>query len=461
MKRHSCTIQARVGKLVLAGALAASLCAMPAFASEDAPVPEGAAEESVAYLADAPAAEVTEAADVVEAVEDHSADLAVPEARNLVTVIPLTWGTRYSGTADDADTTAYSFSLDQPARIRVEGDADHTKGYVVRDEHWNHLMTGWLRKGDYATVVLNKGAYQISIDNDYNPESYAFRAHVDEYLDESFSEDQNGSNNTFGTASPIEVGETYQGVIAENDKTDYYQLTLETASDLLLSGHLSSDVRLAFYDTPGHDNGLWSSEASDGVREEGSGYRLSKRFTLIAGTYYLCIYNDSASGFGSQEFSFEPYEADGSAIGTASGNATAMLRLYNPNSGEHFYTGSEAERDTTVEAGWNYEGVAWFAPNHSSTPVYRLYSGTDHHYTVDKAEADWLVDQGWSLESEQAWFSDDLKGTFMHRLFNPGVDPHAPTNNAGSHHYTASKAEADHLVSVGWIYEGGSWYGCK
>ena len=48
---------------------------------------------------------------------------------------------------------------------------------------------------------------------------------------------------------------------------------------------------------------------------------------------------------------------------------TAMYRLYNPNSGEHFYTGSIEERDMLDRVGWNYEGVAWTAPTNTGDPV--------------------------------------------------------------------------------------------
>ena len=37
-----------------------------------------------------------------------------------------------------------------------------------------------------------------------------------------------------------------------------------------------------------------------------------------------------------------------------------MFRMYNPNSGEHFYTGNQAERDTLVQAGWKYEGIGFY-----------------------------------------------------------------------------------------------------
>ena len=135
-----------------------------------------------------------------------------------------------------------------------------------------------------------------------------------------------------------------------------------------------------------------------------------------------------------------------------------MYRLYNPNSGEHFYTASAKERDGVVAAGWRYEGVGWTAPVKSNSPVYRLYSGTDHHYTTSAAERDHLVSVGWKYEGV-GWYSDDARGVPLYRQFNPNVDPSAPRNNSGSHNYTTSKAENDHLVSLGWRAEGVGWYG--
>lgn len=139
-------------------------------------------------------------------------------------------------------------------------------------------------------------------------------------------------------------------------------------------------------------------------------------------------------------------------------NSQIMYRLYNPNSGEHFYTASKAEYDSVGAAGWNKEGEAWTAPVMSSTPVYRLYSGTDHHYTPNEAEKDMLVGIGWSYEGI-GWYSDDAKRVPLLRQFNPNVDPNASTNNSGSHNYTTSEAERDSLVSIGWKDEGIGWYG--
>ena len=140
-----------------------------------------------------------------------------------------------------------------------------------------------------------------------------------------------------------------------------------------------------------------------------------------------------------------------------------MYRLYNPNSGEHFYTASTVERDATIAAGWNDEGIGWTAPNESNTPVYRLYSGTDHHYTMSIVERDHLIDVGWTLEGDNAegiaWYSDDQKRVPLYRQFNPNVDPTAPLNNSGSHNYTTSLEEHEQLISIGWRGEDVGWYG--
>ena len=51
-----------------------------------------------------------------------------------------------------------------------------------------------------------------------------------------------------------------------------------------------------------------------------------------------------------------------------------MYRVYNPNSGEHFYTSNKVEKDHLVSLGWRYEGIGWQAPTVSNYPVYRLYN---------------------------------------------------------------------------------------
>lgn len=130
-----------------------------------------------------------------------------------------------------------------------------------------------------------------------------------------------------------------------------------------------------------------------------------------------------------------------------------MYRMYNPNSGEHFYTANANEKDMLVSVGWNYEGTAWTAPVSSGTPVYRMYNPNagDHHYTTSAAERDMLKNAGWNYEGV-GWYSADSKTTPLYRLYNPNAI-------AGAHHYTVNYNEATYLQSLGWKYEGLAWYG--
>ena len=133
--------------------------------------------------------------------------------------------------------------------------------------------------------------------------------------------------------------------------------------------------------------------------------------------------------------------------------AVLMYRMYNPNNGEHFYTGSKDERTTLVSAGWNYEGPAWWAPVSGGVPVYRLYNpyAGDHHYTNSAKEKDDLIAAGWNYEGI-AWNDYGNSGSPLYRLYNPNA-------STGSHHYTMSPEERDNLSAIGWKYEGIGWFG--
>jgi subtilisin family serine protease len=132
-----------------------------------------------------------------------------------------------------------------------------------------------------------------------------------------------------------------------------------------------------------------------------------------------------------------------------------MYRLYNPNSGEHFYTASSTERDGLVKVGWTSEGTGWYAPSTSSTPVYRLYNPNagDHHYTTSATERDNLKRVGWTYEGI-GWYSDDAHTVAVWRQYNPNAV-------SGAHNFTTSKSENDYLASVGWKAEGSAWYGVR
>ena len=133
-----------------------------------------------------------------------------------------------------------------------------------------------------------------------------------------------------------------------------------------------------------------------------------------------------------------------------------MFRMYDPNGGEHFYTGSEEERDILVAEGWNYEGVGFNFPA-AGAPVYRLYDrygSGDHLYTMDQAEIDYLIADGWEMEGV-AFNSAGEDEVPQYRLYNPNAHLNG---TRGAWHFTSSEEERDFLIGLGWQYQGIGWY---
>lgn len=135
-------------------------------------------------------------------------------------------------------------------------------------------------------------------------------------------------------------------------------------------------------------------------------------------------------------------------------SGTNVYRLYNPNSGEHFYTSGLAEKKYLVKIGWQDEGIGWKSTSkNAGVPIYRLYNPNagDHHYTVSAGERDALIKVGWNYEGVLAYTLKSSDSP-LYRLYNPNA------KKAGAHHYTTNKGEVDYLKKIGWRYEGICWY---
>ena len=133
---------------------------------------------------------------------------------------------------------------------------------------------------------------------------------------------------------------------------------------------------------------------------------------------------------------------------------THMFRMYNPNTGEHFYTGSTVERDNLIAAGWDYEGVGFTFPANTGAPVHRLFHEPtgEHLYTMNEAEKDRLVAAGWNYEGVAFNSAYDTEAV-QHRLHNPNA-------SVGAYHFTFSEEEKQNLINDGWEYQGIGWYSC-
>jgi hypothetical protein len=134
-----------------------------------------------------------------------------------------------------------------------------------------------------------------------------------------------------------------------------------------------------------------------------------------------------------------------------------LHRLYNPETGDHFYTTDWHESNIAQANGYRYEWVEAFVhkasgwPGHPLTPLYRLYNPStgDHFYTTDGDEMFIAQSHGYVYEWIEASVvkpSANVAGyTALYRLYNA---------DTGDHLYTTSLAEADYAESVGYVSEG-------
>ena len=268
-----------------------------------------------------------------------------------------------------------------------------------------------------------------------------------------------GSQPLESCATPISVGRPLTGTVySEPDFTDidYYSFTVPLEDEYEVTVRCYEPIRYFLV-----DNDVEVLKRTGMIAEKGHVPTVTIVSTLDLGTlvpgrtYILCFTNLETYGGSSGPSYGAP---TGPYFAWVRQKSLSMYRLYNPNSGEHFYTSSTNERDALKKFGWKYEGIGWLAPVKSETPVYRLYNRFvgDHHYTTSKQERDVLIKKhGWTYEGV-GWYSASKEyGVPLYRQYNP----YAVT---GAHNYTISKEENDILVAkYGWKAEGIAWYGVK
>ena len=185
--------------------------------------------------------------------------------------------------------------------------------------------------------------------------------------------------------------------------------------------------------------------------------RTKKFFAPIASAGLACALAATvAVPAGLTAHAAEDTGTSGSTEQTTEQKTEALQRLYNPNTGEHFYTSDSEEVLNLKALGWTDEGVGWTAPKESETPVYRLYNpyapGGDHHYTTSEEEYNALKDAGWVQEGVAFYSASETTGVKIFRWYNPYAA-------SGTHHYTGSDVENSAIAQAGWSEEGIGFYG--
>ena len=232
-------------------------------------------------------AEVTEFAPEVEDGEED-ATLNAEAGSDIDDATSISLNTKYTGAlSDNNDADFYKVTLNEAGAFSIRGifRTPHIRWRLYDDlgtkldgRDWR--IDGLTQRGacEYSWN-LTRGTYYISIDRcgDGGTGTYSFTL-GHKSANESFVEDQGGSNNNSDDANQIALNKTYKGQLALNDEEDWYKFTVPKKETVKVIGRAQEDVRWKIY------------EEADGIMTsvwEGELYSVESDIDLNAGDYYL------------------------------------------------------------------------------------------------------------------------------------------------------------------------------
>jgi L,D-peptidoglycan transpeptidase YkuD (ErfK/YbiS/YcfS/YnhG family) len=166
--------------------------------------------------------------------------------------------------------------------------------------------------------------------------------------------------------------------------------------------------------------GTWSPEVSTTILVGGSGTKpvpVYRFYNARTATHFYTASEAEKNSIVANLSSIYSLEGMAYAIDAASPkNGTPLYRFYNPSKGVHFYTASEAEKNEVISrlsGAYKFEGVAYNvcgSPVSGATPVYRFYNRRVgvHFYTASTAERDVVINRygdTYSFEGTAYWYA--------------------------------------------------------
>ena len=241
-------------------------------------------------------AEVTEFAPEVEDGEED-ATLNAEAGSDIDDATSISLNTKYTGAlSDNNDVDFYEVTLNEAGLFSIKGIFRTNKIRLrLYDAFGEKLYGDWWgidslsQRGTFEhSWNLTKGTYYISVDRDgYNTTGvYSFTL-THKSANESFVEDQGGSNNNSDDANQIALNKTYKGQIALNDEEDWYKFTVPKKETVKVIGRAQNSVGWKIYEeTDGIMTSVWD-RWNDSLESD---------IDLNAGDYYLVVYKrDSAN----------------------------------------------------------------------------------------------------------------------------------------------------------------------
>lgn len=238
-------------------------------------------------------AEVTEFAPEVEDGEED-ATLNAEAGSDIDDATSISLNTKYTGAlSDNNDVDFYEVTLNEAGLFSIKG-IFRTNRIRLRlyDAFGEKLYGDWWgidslsQRGTFEhSWNLTKGTYYISVDRDGSNTTgvYSFTlAHKS--ANESFAEDQGGSNNNSDDANQIALNKTYKGQLALNDEEDWYKFTVPKKETVKVIGRSQRGVNWEIYEeVDGIMTSIWRNGGSD--------------IELNTGDYYLVVWKGDSTNY--------------------------------------------------------------------------------------------------------------------------------------------------------------------
>ena len=242
-------------------------------------------------------AEVTQFAPEVEDGEED-ATLNAEAGSDIDDATSISLNTKYTGAlSDNNDADFYKITLNEAGLFNIKGifRTSHVR-WTIYDDFGSKLSSN----GDYRDNLsqrgtfdnswyLTKGTYYVSIARDgYGTTgAYSFTL-THKSANESFVEDQGGSNNNSDDANQIALNKTYKGQLALNDEEDWYKFTVPKKETVKVIGRAQNSVRWKIYEeTDGIMTSVWDRWTDS----------LESDIDLNAGDYYLVVYKGNSANY--------------------------------------------------------------------------------------------------------------------------------------------------------------------
>lgn len=242
-------------------------------------------------------ADATEFAPEAEDGEDD-ATLNAEAGSDIDDATSISLNTKYTGAlSDNNDADFYKITLNEAGLFNIKGifRTSHVRWRIYDDfgsrlDYETDSIDNLSQRGTFDNFwYLTKGTYYVSIDRDgYGTTgAYTFTL-THKSANESFVEDQGGSNNNSDDANQIALNKTYKGQLALNDKEDWYNFTVPKKETVKVIGRAQEGVRWKIYEeTDGIMTSVWDRWTDS----------LESDIDLNAGDYYLVVYKGTSANY--------------------------------------------------------------------------------------------------------------------------------------------------------------------